>query len=85
MPKFITKSKMDKIKSVKWEVIFTLEGQNMEVSNNHLTRKQYIIESKMNNTPLVVLDGKEIIKTANISNILSNKWRLSKFLIKSNI
>lgn len=45
----------------------------MEVSNNHLTRKQYIIESKMNNTPLVVLDGKEIIKTANISNILSNK------------
>lgn len=39
----------------------------------------------MNGTLLVVLDGKEIIKTGNISNILSNKWSVSKLVMMSGI
>ena len=39
----------------------------------------------MNGPLLVLLDGEEIINTANISNILGNKWSLSKLLIMSSI
>lgn len=65
-------------------VIFSLDKQSRNIQS-HKRRNQYVIEFENVWHILMVIDIKEITKTAYTRNFLGNRWMLDKVLIISNI